>query len=171
MCGAMRPFRNSASDNKTGAVRRCADPISIIELSATKALTAKANGLPSPARGFLTDSVTDIQYWSARNRRPNTRTSSLVLSGGLWQSRTLPLGSMERQMKACRHWFAVIAFMSLAAPAFAQQPSPAGRIKVVSGAAFIVRSGGDAPRRGRAARLRGGQAAHRRGWPHRHHAG
>ena len=44
-------------------------------------------------------------------------------------------------MKA-QHWIAAIALVTLAAPAFAQQPSPAGRIKVVSGSAFIVRSGG-----------------------------
>ena len=43
-------------------------------------------------------------------------------------------------MKA-QHWIAAIALVTLAAPAFAQQPSPAGRIKVVSGSAFIVRSG------------------------------
>ena len=39
------------------------------------------------------------------------------------------------------HWFAVIALVTLAAPAFAQQASPVGRVKVVSGSAFIVRSG------------------------------
>ena len=44
-------------------------------------------------------------------------------------------------MKA-QHWIAAIAFVTLAAPAFAQQPSPAGRVKVVTGSAFIVRSGG-----------------------------
>ena len=44
-------------------------------------------------------------------------------------------------MKA-QHWFAAIALVTLAAPAFAQQASPAGRVKVVSGSAFIVRSGG-----------------------------
>jgi hypothetical protein len=49
---------------------------------------------------------------------------------------------MERHMKA-QHWIAAIALVTLAAPAFAQQPSPAGRIKVVSGSAFIVRSGGN----------------------------
>ena len=43
-------------------------------------------------------------------------------------------------MKA-QHWFAAIALVMLAAPAFAQQPAPAGRVKVVSGSAFIVRSG------------------------------
>ena len=45
-------------------------------------------------------------------------------------------------MKARQLWFAAIGLVLLAAPAFAQQPSPAGRIKVVSGSAFIVRSGG-----------------------------
>jgi hypothetical protein len=39
------------------------------------------------------------------------------------------------------HWFAALALVTLAAPAFAQQVSPAGRVKVVSGSAFIVRSG------------------------------
>jgi hypothetical protein len=45
-------------------------------------------------------------------------------------------------MKARQHWLAAIGLVLLAAPAFAQQSSPAGRIKVVSGSAFIVRSGG-----------------------------
>ena len=45
-------------------------------------------------------------------------------------------------MKARQHWLAVIGLVLLAAPAFAQQPSPAGRVKVVSGSAFIVRAGG-----------------------------
>jgi hypothetical protein len=44
-------------------------------------------------------------------------------------------------MKARQHWLAVIGLVLLAAPVFAQQPSPAGRVKVVSGSAFIVRSG------------------------------
>jgi hypothetical protein len=48
-------------------------------------------------------------------------------------------------MKARRHWLAVIGLVLLAAPAFAQQSSPAGRIKVVSGSAYIVRSGGTLP--------------------------
>jgi hypothetical protein len=52
---------------------------------------------------------------------------------------------MERHMKACQHWLAALGLVLLAAPAFAQQPSPAGRIKVVSGSAFIVRSGGTLP--------------------------
>lgn len=45
-------------------------------------------------------------------------------------------------MKARPHWLAAIAFVMMAVPAFAQQPSPAGRIKVVSGTAFVVRPGG-----------------------------
>jgi hypothetical protein len=49
---------------------------------------------------------------------------------------------MERHMKARQHWLAIIGLILLAAPAFAQQSSPAGRVKVVSGSAFIVRSGG-----------------------------
>jgi hypothetical protein len=49
---------------------------------------------------------------------------------------------MERHMKARQLWLAAIGLVLLAAPAFAQQSSPAGRIKVVSGSAFIVRSGG-----------------------------
>jgi hypothetical protein len=48
---------------------------------------------------------------------------------------------MERHMKARQLWFAAIGFILLAAPAFAQT-APAGRIKVVSGSAFVVRSGG-----------------------------
>lgn len=44
-------------------------------------------------------------------------------------------------MKARGLWLAV-ALVLLAAPAFAQQPAPAGRIKVVSGSAFVVRSSG-----------------------------
>jgi hypothetical protein len=51
---------------------------------------------------------------------------------------------MERQMKACRHWLAVLALVWIAVPASAQ-PSPAGRIKVASGAAFVVRSGQTLP--------------------------
>jgi hypothetical protein len=52
---------------------------------------------------------------------------------------------MERHMKARQHWLAAIGLVLLAAPAFAQQSSPAGRIKVVSGSAFIVRSGSTLP--------------------------
>ena len=48
-------------------------------------------------------------------------------------------------MKARQHWLVAIGLVLLAAPAFAQQSSPAGRIKVVSGSAFIVRSGGTIP--------------------------
>jgi hypothetical protein len=52
---------------------------------------------------------------------------------------------MERHMKARQHWLVAIGLVLLAAPAFAQQSSPAGRIKVVSGSAFIVRAGGTVP--------------------------
>ena len=48
-------------------------------------------------------------------------------------------------MKARQHWLVAIGLVLLAVPAFAQQSSPAGRIKVVSGSAFIVRSGGTIP--------------------------
>lgn len=44
-------------------------------------------------------------------------------------------------MKARGPWLAALALTLVAAPALAQQPSPVGRVKVVSGAAFIVRSG------------------------------
>jgi hypothetical protein len=45
-------------------------------------------------------------------------------------------------MTSPRYWAAVFALVIAAAsPAQAQQPSAAGRIKVVSGAAFIVREG------------------------------
>lgn len=39
----------------------------------------------------------------------------------------------------------VVAFAVTAAPALAQQPTAAGRIKVSSGAAFIVRAGSEMP--------------------------
>lgn len=48
-------------------------------------------------------------------------------------------------MKARQHWLAAIGLVLLAAPAFAQQPSPVGRVKAVSGSASIVRSGGTLP--------------------------
>jgi hypothetical protein len=48
-------------------------------------------------------------------------------------------------MKARRLSLAAIAILAVAAPAFAQQPSPAGRVKVVSGSAFIVRAGSNVP--------------------------
>jgi len=48
-------------------------------------------------------------------------------------------------MRACRCWLAAVAFVWMSLPAFAQQPSPAGRIKVVSGTAFIVRAGQTLP--------------------------
>ena len=44
-----------------------------------------------------------------------------------------------------RHWVLASACFAAAAPAFAQQPAPAGRIKVVSGEAVIVRAGGTVP--------------------------
>lgn len=40
-----------------------------------------------------------------------------------------------------RRFVAACLFALVAAPAFAQQPAPAGRIKVSTGEAFIVRSG------------------------------
>ena len=46
----------------------------------------------------------------------------------------------------CRIWFGALALVVAAAPAFAQQPqSAAGRIKVASGSAFIVRAGALVP--------------------------
>jgi hypothetical protein len=47
---------------------------------------------------------------------------------------------MERHMKARSHSLAAVALVVMATPAFAQQPSAVGRIKVVSGAAYVVRS-------------------------------
>jgi len=44
-----------------------------------------------------------------------------------------------------RLWVVACACITAAAPAFAQQPSPAGRIKVVSGDAVIVRGGSTVP--------------------------
>ena len=42
----------------------------------------------------------------------------------------------------CRIWFGALALVVAAAPVFAQQPqSAAGRIKIASGSAFIVRAG------------------------------
>jgi hypothetical protein len=52
---------------------------------------------------------------------------------------------MERHMKARHLGLASLALVLLAAPTFAQQPSPAGRIKVASGSAFIVRAGASLP--------------------------
>lgn len=48
-------------------------------------------------------------------------------------------------MKARRVSLAAIAILALVAPALAQQRSPAGRVKVVSGSAFIVRAGSTVP--------------------------
>ena len=44
-----------------------------------------------------------------------------------------------------RLWVLACACVMAAAPAFAQQPAPAGRIKVVSGDAVIVRGGNTLP--------------------------
>jgi hypothetical protein len=49
-------------------------------------------------------------------------------------------------MTSLRRSFGVLALILAAAtPALAQQPAPAGRIKVVSGSAFIVRAGAEIP--------------------------
>ena len=46
----------------------------------------------------------------------------------------------------CRVWLGALVIVAAAAPAFAQQPQgPAGRIKVASGSAFIVRAGALVP--------------------------
>jgi hypothetical protein len=47
-------------------------------------------------------------------------------------------------MILCR-WTAVLALVLAASPAFAQEPVAAGRVKVASGSAFIVRSGETVP--------------------------
>jgi hypothetical protein len=46
-------------------------------------------------------------------------------------------------MKGRSYSLVAITFLIAAAPALAQQESPAGRIKVVSGTAYVVRSGGE----------------------------
>lgn len=49
-------------------------------------------------------------------------------------------------MRTGRSWFAVATFVVAAAtPVWAQQPAPAGRIKVASGSAYIVRASGQVP--------------------------
>ena len=49
-------------------------------------------------------------------------------------------------MITCRIWFGALELVVAAAPAFAQQPqSAAGRIKIASGSAFIVRAGAVVP--------------------------
>lgn len=48
-------------------------------------------------------------------------------------------------MLTLRNWAAVLALVFAATPAFGQQPVPAGRVKVVSGSAFIVRAGALVP--------------------------
>ena len=47
--------------------------------------------------------------------------------------------------RTLRLWVVACACITAAAPAFAQQPSPAGRIKVVAGDAVIVRASGTVP--------------------------
>lgn len=47
--------------------------------------------------------------------------------------------------RTLRLWVLACACVTAAAPAFAQQPSPAGRIKVVAGDAVIVRASGTVP--------------------------
>ena len=47
--------------------------------------------------------------------------------------------------RVIRLWVVACACVIAAAPAFAQQPSPAGRIKVVSGEAVVVRDGATIP--------------------------
>ena len=47
--------------------------------------------------------------------------------------------------RTLRLWVLACACVTAAAPAFAQQPSPAGRIKVVAGDAVIVRANGTVP--------------------------
>ena len=42
-------------------------------------------------------------------------------------------------------WVVALPLLLVAAPAFAQQPAAAGRIKVASGSAFIVRAGVELP--------------------------
>ena len=44
-----------------------------------------------------------------------------------------------------RHWIGACAVALIATPAFAQQASPAGHVKVASGSAFIVRAGATVP--------------------------
>ena len=44
-----------------------------------------------------------------------------------------------------RSWIAALLFVLMAGPAFSQQPVDVGRIKVVTGSAFIVRAGALVP--------------------------
>ena len=48
-------------------------------------------------------------------------------------------------MMNARRWIGVCALTVLAAPAFAQQPAAAGRIKLASGQVFVVRGGNSVP--------------------------
>ena len=47
----------------------------------------------------------------------------------------------------CRGWAVVLALLLTAAPAFGQAPNVAGRIRISSGSAFIVRAGALVPAR------------------------
>ena len=51
-----------------------------VQPAAASALTLEANDLTAPKARPLTDSVTDIQYWSARNRTPSGHPSRLPCS-------------------------------------------------------------------------------------------
>jgi hypothetical protein len=44
-----------------------------------------------------------------------------------------------------RHSLTIVAFFLCVAPAFGQQPAAAGRIKIASGAAYLVRAGAQVP--------------------------
>ena len=48
-------------------------------------------------------------------------------------------------MMDARRWIGVCALTLLAAPAFAQQPAAAGRIKLATGEVFVVRGGTSEP--------------------------
>ena len=48
-------------------------------------------------------------------------------------------------MLTLRAWTAAIVVLAAAPPALAQQPAPAGTIKIASGAVFIVRASGTVP--------------------------
>jgi len=48
-------------------------------------------------------------------------------------------------MMNARRWIYVFALTILAGPAFAQEPNPAGRIKLASGQVFVIRGGNSVP--------------------------
>ena len=48
-------------------------------------------------------------------------------------------------MMTLRKWAVILPLVFVAAPAFGQEPVAAGRIKVVTGQAFIVRAGAEVP--------------------------